>query len=984
MKKINFICGIFILSVSLLFAQQIEFSQLKGAKRNNIESGYWEIAWGEKPALIDGKAFQQIYPVEDKCPLLGVYYRKFGAGELVSDIFETNPKTLHAELKSGYKDNISGVCLTKDYEVLLYTKAGKEFGIVAPRLGIPDIVLTQRFFGRYDRIIYPDTSLGASGKYNERWIGEKEKWNVFTELIDSSFFDTDNDGLWNGRERDPAWIKADRLFDNYGGTDGGFIDYILFIPATFIDLSLSENNPAFSFIYLNNNNEEKEISIQLDPLLTENGKTRIGFINFKGKIEMIQKGATGNKTLTTIYDPAYPYSLWIKANTLKVEGAAVIQQSQISQKIETPVYFDRDIIIDEGFESINKFEDLLIWEKTPTCPATVEIDNTVSRNGSKSLKITFDSPVDFNFYHITLSTKIAPATEYTFSAYVKTSFESGDMAFDIIDKRGYTVFFKSSERLSGTTDWTPLYAHFTTPKDAEEIVIRVRHFGTDSPEKPPLKGTIWIDDLKLQKGKVEIQYSKTTQTEITIHQDVIKRASKKLLGIGYDPFNIGRVLLEPKTNEIRKDYLSLFTGYPFNLVKWAGNTTSYYKWKRSIGPLEQRQPQEIPGRLWDKQVEMGIVEFIKSVIDVKPDAMFMFVVNIITDTPQDAADLAEFLTGDEKTYWGSKRAELGIKKPVNVIGYDLGSEMDTTLELDDYIRRCKEVISAIRKVQPDAKFLCFAGTAPHDENWNQKRKSKTWRDWHKRVIEELKDQIDYITFHAYYGNSAELEQYINIISKDIKEITGSDKIKISIGEHGVWPSWPDPSQPWENYWYQTHSLSGCLKTGEWIVRMLNRKDVEIASCHNFSSGPWGLVYSDKTTGKLYTTGIYDLFKVLDEALDKGESVLRVSTRGENTNIESPACRFIAGAIRRMDGGLNIILVNREELVSRDISFNLLDGTQYILKEEIILTGKTMDSYNKVDKKEIIVERKKHNELFDNKYFMEPKKLVILKLDKKTQ
>jgi len=652
------------------------------------------------------------------------------------------------------------------------------------------------------------------------------------------------------------------------------------------------------------------------------------------------------------------------------------------KEIEFPSYQTENFIISENFESVDKFEQLTNWKRTES-PSKVEIDTNVSYSGRKSLKINIESPIDFNFYHIYSKIKVEPSTEYTFLAYVRTEFESGDIGFEIVDARGYHIFCKMSEKLSGKNDWTPLYIYFITPKDANEMYIRVRHLGSDKSEKP-LKGILWIDDFKVIKGKIEIKEDvREIETEITINEkEIVRKVNKNLLGIDYDPVTIRPVLLEPGTTDIRKDYLLLFKDYPLNLVKWAGGPANWYQWKRSIGDINERKPQEIPGRLWDKQVELGIVEFIKSVKLINPKAKFMWVVNIMTDKPEDNADLVEFLKGDKRTKWGKRRIELGIKEPVEVIAYELGAELDTTLTLDEYIKRCKETIKEIRKIDQNAKFIAFAGTAPHDPEWDKKRTCGKWENWHRKVIEELKDDISYITFHFYYGPPlSDMEKYINIITNDIKKITGEEKIKICIGEHGVWPGWEDRTKPWSTYWYKTHSLNGCLLTAEAIIRMLNRKDVEIANYHNFSSGPWGLVYLDKEKNNLYTTGIYDLFKLLDETFENGEYVLKTDVKGDFTDIKEPSCNFVSTSLNTTDG-LILILINRSPKLKRKISFKSQWNNSYRLKKEIIFSGEKLDSYNKPDKKEIFVKTNeyKNGKIF-NSYSLEPKTLAILYLEK---
>ncbi|MCM8777930.1 MAG: hypothetical protein NC905_06715 [Candidatus Omnitrophica bacterium] len=657
-----------------------------------------------------------------------------------------------------------------------------------------------------------------------------------------------------------------------------------------------------------------------------------------------------------------------------------ISCSQTENKIEFPEWEKE--IVREDFEKVSRLGDLKNWEIISS-PVNIEIDNKVSYSGNKSLKISFNFPFDFNFYHIMLFAKVLRETEYTLAGYVKTDIESGSIGFEVVDRRGYEIFYRATRQIEGVNDWTPLTINFTTPNDTEEIIIRVRHYGTDKQEKT-FKGVVWIDNIQLVKGKLQVQSvekPKVSQVEISIDdKDTVRKDLLNMLGIDFDVETIAPVLLKEETTEINKDYLDLFKEYPYYLVKWGGIPVNYFKWKWSIGLLEERKVQQIADRKFTK-LNLGIVEFIKAVVLINPDTKFIWVLNMMSDTPKESAELVEFLIGDENTFWGEKRIEFGIKKPVNISMYDLGCELDFHVELDDYIKRCREIIKEIRKIQPEAKFLVQAGTAPHDPAFDKRRKSKTWRDWHRTVIKELKDDINYVTFHGYYYGlpPSMLEGYLDIISRDIKEITGEEKIKISFGEHGVWPHWEDTNKDWREYWYKTHSLQGCLRTAEWILRMVNRRDVEYVLYHNFSSGPWGLVYRDGRTGRLYTTGIFDLFKVLDDAFREGKEVMKTYVKGPYTNKMSSECSFICSVIKT-DTGMNILLVNNEEHMSREISFKFPENRRYVLKEEVMLTGESINSYNKIDRKEIFVKKEeyKNDEIF-NKYLLNPAQFVVLKL-----
>lgn len=356
----------------------------------------------------------------------------------------------------------------------------------------------------------------------------------------------------------------------------------------------------------------------------------------------------------------------------------------------------------------------------------------------------------------------------------------------------------------------------------------------------------------------------------------------------------------------------------------------------------------------------------------------------MTETPQDHADLAEFLTGDGGSNpnggvnWAQKRIELGIKEPVNVAMWELGNELDWGTHkkdfptVDVYTEACKRAIAAVRKVQPKAKFAAHAATAVFVTEYHNRYGG--WQSWHRKVLEQLGSQIDYIVYHAYYNDDNvppdKQESYMDIVRADILKITGNNRIKFYISEHAMHPGRISPET--RPGWYQTHALSGVLLTAEWMNRMLNRGDAAALAYHAFSSGPWGLVYRDEKTRKLYTTGIFDLFKVLNQAY--GENVVRADISGEFTNLKDSKCTLSAGIMTTKEG-INIILVNRAPAVKRGISFEFKG--RYKLLKETVITAKDMNTHNTVDKKEITVKSENVNDGRILNYYVMPAKSVVV-------
>ncbi|MCM8777576.1 MAG: hypothetical protein NC905_04875 [Candidatus Omnitrophica bacterium] len=267
----------------------------------------------ENVTLYIYKSFFNLYPVKDTYPLLGIYYKKFGEYTNFSDIFEDRlVEGKVQELNNTWKEGIPVSYIHADYFRLLYTKLGKEFGIEVPLIGEEDIWLVQRIYGGYNRLLFSDT-----GEYKSRGIGKDSTWSVISELLSSAIFDTDRDGRWKGF-RPYDWISGDRLLDNYGKEF--YLDYVLFIPATFFDVDKEEITAGkLSFIYLTRDNKEKEVSL---PLAVDNipgGKLRICFINTGGNIQIIQKRGDKNKILSIISDSLNRWCLPVKPESIRIE-----------------------------------------------------------------------------------------------------------------------------------------------------------------------------------------------------------------------------------------------------------------------------------------------------------------------------------------------------------------------------------------------------------------------------------------------------------------------------------------------------------------------------------------------------------------------------------------------------------------------------------------------------------------------------------------
>lgn len=442
--------------------------------------------------------------------------------------------------------------------------------------------------------------------------------------------------------------------------------------------------------------------------------------------------------------------------------------------------------------------------------------------------------------------------------------------------------------------------------------------------------------------------SRVLPVEISVESDqVIGPFHKTLFGLNFDRHGLETALVE-QTGGIDPDGARLLSGIPMTMSRVAGSDAMRFRWKSAIGPMEQRTPQQLWPWASLRPISIGPVEFESWLRGIDPNSATAWVLNLFQDSPEDHADLVEFLTGKPGRSrggvdWAKRRVELGLEKPVNVQIWELGNEVDWDAEnkwtIDQYIAECRKTIAAIRSVDPGAKIAAHALTAP----WSPDHKEfggGNWAGWHRALLKELGKDIDFISFHPYYNGepTSAIETYLDRIRDDIQAITGENRIRIYVSEHARWPAMP-ASGRWEENWHQTHSLDGCLATAQFLVRCMTRPEIVAASYHSaVNAGPWGLLYRDSVTQKLFSTGMAEVMRLFAK-IPQGD-VVRTAVTGEKTSVSQPDLDFVASAVRSGDK-LYLVVVNRGGLRESRI---VLPG-DFVIKRSWVLSAENGEVVN---------------------------------------
>ncbi|MEK0316685.1 fibronectin type III domain-containing protein [Cohnella sp. 56] len=443
---------------------------------------------------------------------------------------------------------------------------------------------------------------------------------------------------------------------------------------------------------------------------------------------------------------------------------------------------------------------------------------------------------------------------------------------------------------------------------------------------------------------------------LSVHESqTIRAVTNQLLGYNTDWLSSQDILLESNTSfNVKQSFYDLMQDVPAGLMRVAGTDSMAMRWKYTLGDANERNafPSVYGGNTGIQRY--GIMEWLNSTKTLDANRKITWTFNMLKETAADQADLAEFLTGDGThdpnggTNWAQKRIDYGHPDPVQVATYELGNELDSSsrFPIATYIQKSKDIIREVKRVDPDAKFAALAVTGP----WGAKYGGPTgnWRDWHNTVLQEIGNDIDYITFHPYYYGlpPSEIEKYLNALRDDIAawesspaNVNPAHHIQVYISEHGVWPIGDGEPANYATYAYRTHDLNGSLGVAEFINRMYKRPEVALMSLHVLAGGTWG-VLNKSSGGTLYATGLRDMLRVEGAAL--GTNVVRTDISGDLTNPADASSTLTVNAMTTAGGGLNLVLINRSPDTERPLSLSF-DGGSYKLVKKTVLTADDLTS-----------------------------------------
>jgi alpha-N-arabinofuranosidase len=254
---------------------------------------------------------------------------------------------------------------------------------------------------------------------------------------------------------------------------------------------------------------------------------------------------------------------------------------------------------------------------------------------------------------------------------------------------------------------------------------------------------------------------------ITIYTDhKIGDLNKKVFGnniVAYDPTtyenstkeyygfsDYGAGIWDSKWQKPTNEVIKLAKDVGISVLRFPGGCGAHhYDWKKAIGKNREH-------------FLYGLDEFLMTSKDIGAEPIIT--VSYFTGTQQDAADMVEYLNtlDDGHLPWSAQRAKNGHKEPYGVKYFEIGNE-----DWHGDHRQVKEVLPeeyAIRYLKYyDAMKLKDPSIQIGVILWN--------REWNGKVMEIIKDKIDFAIIHTYPSPEVGVDKLESMDPKDIFRIT---------------------------------------------------------------------------------------------------------------------------------------------------------------------------------------------------------------------
>ncbi|HLV88361.1 MAG TPA: alpha-N-arabinofuranosidase [Candidatus Sulfotelmatobacter sp.] len=203
------------------------------------------------------------------------------------------------------------------------------------------------------------------------------------------------------------------------------------------------------------------------------------------------------------------------------------------------------------------------------------------------------------------------------------------------------------------------------------------------------------------------------------------------------------------SNGFRKDVLDEIRKLGVTIVRYpGGNFVSGYNWLDGVGPKESRPT--VLDKAWDtlESNQFGTNEFVMwcKAAGCAP----LMGLNFGTGSAEDAAAIVEYCNVDQGTKWSDLRRKHGYTQPHKIQHWCLGNEMDGPWQIGhmsarEYGSKAADAARQMRMVDPSLQLVACGSSGPG---------MPTYLEWDREVLEECYEDVDGLSLHRYFGNTA--------------------------------------------------------------------------------------------------------------------------------------------------------------------------------------------------------------------------------------
>ncbi|MES2829421.1 MAG: family 16 glycoside hydrolase [Bacteroidota bacterium] len=226
---------------------------------------------------------------------------------------------------------------------------------------------------------------------------------------------------------------------------------------------------------------------------------------------------------------------------------------------------------------------------------------------------------------------------------------------------------------------------------------------------------------------------------------------------------------------IRADIGNMLVQQGVTFLRYAGTMVNSpeYRFKNMIGDPDKRPMYR--GH-WNHHTTngFGIEEFLSycEQTGITP----CFAINIY-ETPEDMADMVEYLNGDINTVWGSMRVKNGHPKPYGIKYIEIGNEEvifngDNKAAYENYVDRFNLLYAAMKAKDRSLKFVHAAWWRPNSDNMEY-------------VFKSLNGKADYWDLHVGGDDPAaglDTDKQLKEMKRLFKKWDPETKMKVAIFE----------------------------------------------------------------------------------------------------------------------------------------------------------------------------------------------------------